>query len=215
MKIYSLTFHVLHVSAKTNWSFVRVEIDSGVVGWGECSLNGWETLQREYCLRFAAELIGKRVISVADAEAACALHLHSSGGLIEHSVESATEHALLDALGQHQGVPVWQLFGDAQRSSVEVYANINRATQPIKLHWLECPRTTMCSARRTTQHNPTRPAQSGMLQVCTRASQVPGAIFWNYRWARANSSGALFMAQCPVSQLVGTTCRCSPALVQR
>ena len=130
MKLRSLTFHVLHVSAKTNWSFVRVETDSGLVGWGECSLNGWEPLQREYCLRFAAELTGRRVISVADAEAACALHLHSPGSLIEHSVKSATEQALLDVLAQHQGVPVWQLFGDAQRSSVEVYANINRATQP-------------------------------------------------------------------------------------
>ena len=100
------------------------------MGWGECSLNGLETLQREYCLRFAAELTGKQVISVADAEAACALQLHSPGGLIEHSVKSATEQALLDVLGQQNGVPVWRLFRDAQRSSVEVYANSNRATPP-------------------------------------------------------------------------------------
>ncbi len=130
MKIRTLTFHVLHVSAKTNWSFIRVEAGSGLVGWGECSLNGWETLQREYCSRFAAELTDKQILSIADAEAACALHLHSPGGMVEHSVKSATEQALLDVLAQHAGVPVWQLFGDAQRSSVEVYANINRATQP-------------------------------------------------------------------------------------
>ena len=130
MKLRSLTFHVLHVSAKTNWSFVRVEMDSGGEGWGECSLNGWETLQREYCLRFAGALTGKQVISVADAEAACALHLHSPDGLIVHSVKSATEQALLDVLAQQNGVPVWRLFRDAQRSSVEVYANSNRATHP-------------------------------------------------------------------------------------
>ena len=130
MKIRSLTFHVLHVSAKTNWSFIRVEMDSGGVGWGECSLNGWETLQREYCLRLAAELTDKLVNSVADAEAACALHLHWPGGLIEHSIKSATEQALVDVLAARDGVPVWQLFGDAQRPSVEVYANINRATHP-------------------------------------------------------------------------------------
>ena len=100
------------------------------MGWGECSLNSLETLQREYCLRVAAELIGKRVISVADADAACALHLHAPGGLIEHSVKSATEQALLDVLAQQNGVPVWRFFRDAQRSSVEVYANSNRATQP-------------------------------------------------------------------------------------
>ena len=130
MKIRSLTFHVLHVSGKTNWSFVRAEMDSGLIGWGECSLNGWETLQREYCVRFAEALTARTINTVADADAACALHLHSPGGLIEHSVKSATEQALLDVLAQLDGVPVWRLFRDAQRSSVEVYANSNRATQP-------------------------------------------------------------------------------------
>lgn len=130
MKIRSLTFHVLHVSAKTNWSFIRAEMDAGFIGWGECSLNAWETMQREYCLRFAADMMGRAITTVADAEDACTLHLHSPGGLIEHSVKSAAEQALLDALAQQGGVPVWQLFGEPQRSSVEVYANINRATQP-------------------------------------------------------------------------------------
>ena len=130
MKIRALTFHVLHVSAKTNWSFIRVETSSGLVGWGECSLNGWEMLQREYCSRFAAELTGKQITSVANVEAACTLHLHSPGGMVEHSVKSATEQAMLDVLAQYAGVPVWQLFGAPQRPSVEVYANINRATQP-------------------------------------------------------------------------------------
>lgn len=130
MKIRSLTFHVLHVSARTNWSFLRAEMDSGFVGWGECSLNGWETLQREYCQQWAAELTGRTILTVADAESSCALHLHSPGGLVEHSVKSATEQALLDAMAQRDGVPLWQLLGAPQRSSVEVYANINRATQP-------------------------------------------------------------------------------------
>ena len=130
MKIRSLTFHVLHVSSKTNWSFIRVEMDSVVVGWGECSLNGWETLQREYAIQFAAGLIAKHINSALDVATACALHLHSPGGLIEHSIKSAAEQALLDILAQVADVPVWRLFGDAKRSSVEVYANINRATQP-------------------------------------------------------------------------------------
>ena len=129
MKIRSLTFHVLHVSAKTNWSFVHVQMDSGVVGWGECSLNGWEALQREFCGRFAAELTGQKISSISDVSAACLLRLHSPGGLVEHSVKSATEQALIDVLAKRDGVPVWQLFGNAKRSSVEVYANINRATQ--------------------------------------------------------------------------------------
>lgn len=130
MKLSSLTFHVLHVNAKTNWSFMRAEMDSGLIGWGECSLNGWETLQHEYALRFGADLSAHAIQSVADVATACTLHLHSPGGLIEHSIKSATEQALLDVLAQHLGVPVWGLFGSARRNDVEVYANINRATQP-------------------------------------------------------------------------------------
>lgn len=130
MKIRSLTFHVLHVSPKTNWSFVRVETECQRIGWGECSLNGWETLQREYCAQFSSTLVGRDIANVDDASAACMLHLHSPGGLIEHSVKSATEQALLDVIAQRDAVPVWALFGDAKRPSVEVYANINRATNP-------------------------------------------------------------------------------------
>ena len=59
MKIRSLTFHVLHVSSKTNWSFIRVDTDVGITGWGECSLNGWELLQREFAVQFAAALVGQ------------------------------------------------------------------------------------------------------------------------------------------------------------
>ena len=130
MNILSLTFHVLHVSDKTNWSFIRVASDDGKNGWGECSLNGWETLQREYALKFAAEVASYKFDSIVDVAAVCRLNLHSPGGLIEHSIKSATEQALLDLLAQHHAVPLWQLFGAPKRPSVEVYANINRATRP-------------------------------------------------------------------------------------
>lgn len=130
MNIHSLTFHVLHVSEKTNWSFIRVISNDGMTGWGECSLNGWETLQREYVVKFAAEAGSRRIESLEDVASICRLHLHSPGGLIEHSIKSATEQALLDLLAQRDGVPLWRLFGDARRPSVQVYANINRATRP-------------------------------------------------------------------------------------
>ena len=130
MKITQLSYHVLHVSAKTNWSFVRVRLDDAITGWGECSLNGWEPLQREYTVRWADELAGASISDVDSIERLCAIHLHSPGGLVEHSVKSATEQALLDALAQSRGVPVWMLFGAATRDAVQVYANINRATQP-------------------------------------------------------------------------------------
>ena len=130
MKIADITYRVLHVSAKTNWSFVQVRTDDGLTGWGECSLNGWEPLQREYAGSWWPSLIGAAVGEAAEAGGLCAIHLHSPGGLVAHSVRSATEQALLDILAQARGVPLWRLFGPALRNDVEVYANINRATQP-------------------------------------------------------------------------------------
>ena len=134
MNIADITYHVLHVSAKTNWSFVRVRTGEGITGWGECSLNGWEPLQREYANSWWPSLIGAEVGDVAAAGALCAIHQHSPGGLVAHSVKSATEQAFADALAQARGVPLWQLFGPALRGNVKVYANINRATQPRTPH---------------------------------------------------------------------------------
>ena len=130
MKITDISYRVLHVSAKTNWSFVQVRTTEGFTGWGECSLNGWEPLQREYASSWWPGLIGAAVADAAAAQALCAIYQHSPGGLIAHSVKSATEQAMLDALAQVRGVPLWSLLGPALRSEVEVYANINRATHP-------------------------------------------------------------------------------------
>ncbi|MEO7403952.1 MAG: hypothetical protein ABIU95_09815, partial [Burkholderiales bacterium] len=85
MKITQLSYHVLHVSAKTNWSFMRVRLDDAITGWGECSLNGWEPLQREYTARWADALAGASISDVDSIERLCAIHLHSPGGLVEHS----------------------------------------------------------------------------------------------------------------------------------
>ena len=130
MKITAMSYRVLHVSAKTNWSFVQVRVDDAITGWGECSLNGWEPLQRAFADKWCAQLVGQSLDGLAAVEATCALNLHSPGGLVEHSVRSATEQALLDALAQMRGVPLWRLFGAPLRDSVELYANINRATAP-------------------------------------------------------------------------------------
>ena len=130
MKITEITHHVLHVSSKTNWSFIRVALDDGLVGWGECSLNGWEPLQQAFLAKWCGQVLGHSVRSVEEIESLCTIHLHSPGGMVEHAVKSGTEQALVDALAQSRGVPVWQLFGAAQRDAVAVYANINRATAP-------------------------------------------------------------------------------------
>jgi len=47
-RIAAIETVVVNVSPKTNWTFIAVRADSGVTGWGECSLNRWEPLLAAY-----------------------------------------------------------------------------------------------------------------------------------------------------------------------
>jgi galactonate dehydratase len=135
MHIYAFSFHVLHVNPKTNWSFVRVELNDGIIGWGECSMNSWERAQAGFAAEFGESLKGRSFQSASDIESICECFPDSPGGLIAHSVKSATEQALLDGLARYRGKTIYALLAaerdlPIERSAVAVYAHINGATQP-------------------------------------------------------------------------------------
>jgi galactonate dehydratase len=135
MHINTFAFHGIHVNPKTNWTFIRIELSDGSVGWGECSLNGWEHLQSAFAEMIRESVIGKIVNHARDAAALCETFLHSPGGLVAHSVRSATEVALIDALARASGRSVSNYLASEletriRRDAVAVYANINRGTQP-------------------------------------------------------------------------------------
>jgi galactonate dehydratase len=131
MKQLTAAFHVLHVNEKTNWSFVAVRTHEGHVGVGECSLNGWEPLLQAAFEQFAPQVAQAHIHPLADIARVCRCVPHHPGGVVVSAIRSAFEQALTDVYAQLQGVPVWKLFVDRPvRSAVEVYANINRGTQP-------------------------------------------------------------------------------------
>lgn len=114
---------VVHVSPRTNWTFVAVTAGDGATGWGECSLNGWEPLLVAQAGMLARDAVGRDVGDVAD----LVRYLpHSPGGLVAHAVKSATEQALSDLCAQAAGLPVARLLAAAPRAAVPAYANINR-----------------------------------------------------------------------------------------
>jgi galactonate dehydratase len=117
---------VLHVSAKTNWFFVRVTTDSGLAGIGEASLNGWEPMQRAFLAQIERDFEGRPVADVAQLTR---VFPHSPSGLVGASILSAIEQALADVLAQDAGMPLCAWLGeDVRREAIPVYANINRAT---------------------------------------------------------------------------------------
>ncbi len=114
---------VVNVSPKTNWVFVAVTTDAGDVGWGECSLNGWEPLLVAYAamrtpraIRCDLNDIGRLVRSIP----------HSPGGTVERAVLSAIEQACTDLRARRAGEPIHALFGRPARASIPAYANVNR-----------------------------------------------------------------------------------------
>ncbi len=135
MNVNTFSFHGLQVNPKTNWSFIRVELADGSVGWGECSLNGWETMQAAFVEMLRPQIVGRRIHKARDVGKLCESFLHTPGGLVVHSVKSATEQALIDALARASERSVSAFLSESlnapiNRASVDVYANINRGTKP-------------------------------------------------------------------------------------
>ncbi len=114
---------VVNVSPKTNWTFIAVTTATGDTGWGECSLNGWESLLVAYAGMLARDLSGCE----PDDPAARIRYLpHSPGGMVAHAVRSAVEQACTDLRARRAGRPICALLGVAQRDAIPAYANINR-----------------------------------------------------------------------------------------
>jgi len=124
-RIEAIEFRVLHVSSKTNWSFVRVHTSNGLSGVGEASLNGYEPL-----LATCLDLLRPGLLGAAPDETlpALATFPHAPAGLVAHAVRSALRQAFVDIQAKARGVPAWQWLGGRRRAEVPVYANVNRAT---------------------------------------------------------------------------------------
>lgn len=123
--ITTITPFVANLSAKSNWVFIRVESD-GYSGFGEATLYGWEKLQLVYLEQLSESLVG---LSVEQALKQVRVQPGSPGGLVANSVISALEQALTDVRARSQGRPLYATLGPAQRTSIRMYANINRRTE--------------------------------------------------------------------------------------
>ena len=95
---------------------VRVTLENGVTGWGECDphaeFDGY-TLEKT-CAEIAARTPGMIGQSVADWVA------HAKGAGHHGTPAAAIDVACYDACGKAQGVPVWQLLGERLHAGVDV-----------------------------------------------------------------------------------------------
>ena len=119
-RVVRLQAHVAEVTPKTRWVFVQVTTASGLVGTGEGSLNNQE----------AAVLDALRVRSVAlfALPHAGPVAWPKPQGLAEAAAVSSLDQALWDITAQRGGQSVAAALGGERRSSIPLYANINRRT---------------------------------------------------------------------------------------
>ncbi len=121
------------------WTFVRVETDDGLVGWGECSDN-----RSPYgiagCVRDLAHLlIGQDPRPVERLYWDMLRHTRQNLGGVSHKAIAGVELALWDIKAKALGVPVYELFGGPLRDRVRLYWSHCGTTRARLGHLLGTP----------------------------------------------------------------------------
>lgn len=121
-KIAAASLHALPATERTVWLFLTLAGDSGAVGFGEATLNGQEAAVAAAFARIADGLIGKPAEETALADRL------PFGSLSEAAASSAALQATADLAARAEGRSLADALGGARRTTVPLYANINRRT---------------------------------------------------------------------------------------
>ncbi|ACQ81634.1 Mandelate racemase/muconate lactonizing protein [Beutenbergia cavernae DSM 12333] len=122
MRLASLTTYLCD-AYRTNWVFVRLETDDGLVGWGEATLEYREHTVEAALRALEPSLAGRDLEDIQGWWQDAYRDAYWRGGAVLTSALSGIEMALWDLKGKLLGVPVHQLLGGTVRTEVECYAN--------------------------------------------------------------------------------------------
>jgi len=103
------------------WTFVKIETDSDIVGWGDCT--EW---QAAYSVagtvnQLGEIMIGRDPMASESAWWEMASFMVRQRGGIAYKAMSGIDSALWDIRGKALGVPVWQLLGGKMRDELQLY----------------------------------------------------------------------------------------------
>ncbi|GAB3280042.1 galactonate dehydratase [Sinomonas notoginsengisoli] len=103
------------------WLFVRVETDTGVVGWGEATCEGRSETVRTAVDQLSELLLGRDPLHIEDHWQVLTKGSFYRGGPILASAVAGLDQALWDIAGRYFGAPVHQLLGGPVRDRIRVY----------------------------------------------------------------------------------------------
>jgi galactonate dehydratase len=109
--------------ADTNWTFVRIETDEGIHGWGEASLQYKDDALVAELEAFGRFLEGEDPRRIDHIWTSLHRRVTWSGGAVTMSAISAIDLALWDVKARALGVPVYELLGGRCHETIPLYAN--------------------------------------------------------------------------------------------
>jgi galactonate dehydratase len=120
----SATLHMVRITHKTCWTFIRLHTHDGLVGEGEATLTGHEDALMSVAERFVPLALRH---ATAESPSGFALQ-HPPADIREASIVSALDQALWSLHAQQAGQSLAQVLA-VQRAQIPVYANVNRRTE--------------------------------------------------------------------------------------
>jgi galactonate dehydratase len=125
MKITAVKTFIVDPGSHKRWLFVKVEVDNGLHGWGEC----YTQLDRDRAIEthvreLGRYLIGRSPFAIKHFTYIAYTDFATKRGAMDlYSAISGLEQALWDIVGKAAGQPVYNLLGGAFRTKIRVYAN--------------------------------------------------------------------------------------------
>lgn len=160
--------------------WVQVELDNGLVGWGEAYAADLDAVVSILRNRVEPLLIGK-TISATDISAATERTLHNMGrsGPVLHAL-SGVDIALWDLRAKIEGVPLHKLLGGAKRDRVPAYASLLQYYGDCELVSRNTEAALSAGYEQVKLHE--RTAQAGMAAREVMGTGVPLMMDTNCAW---------------------------------
>ena len=118
------TVEAIPTSPGRNFTIVKVTTDTGLVGWGDATLNGRElSAAATINEHLAPLLIGEDPLRIEHLWQALYVGAYWRGGPVLNTALAGIDMALWDILGKHAGLPVYQLLGGRTRHGANCYVH--------------------------------------------------------------------------------------------
>ncbi len=135
MKITEVkAFVTMPPGASSNYVFVKVSTDEGIVGWGESSVGA--TSVSAVVEEIGETLVGENPFRIEDHwQKLYHLYHNVRGGVLQMAAISGIEIALWDIKGKALGVPVYELLGGQIRDKLWAYGRFDGRTPELAVEY--------------------------------------------------------------------------------